>query len=105
MIVVVGSPGLRPVINAGVESARTRKSLGIAAGTLKVGPDVYCIDDSEIMRELQYCRSCAGSTGCVVSGHTQESGHGKEMLLKMPRSVDWLILEVGLGIGRRTIVM
>ena len=26
-------------------------------------------------------------------------------LLKLPRSVDWLILEVGLGIGRKMIVM
>ena len=30
---------------------------------------------------------------CVVSGYTQESGHGKEMSLqwKLPRSVDWLV--------------
>jgi hypothetical protein len=58
---------LRPVINAGVESARTRKSLGIAAGTLKNGPDVYCIDDSEIMRELQ-CMSQLRSECWSVSG-------------------------------------
>jgi len=52
----VRAPGLRLVNNAGVESARTRKSeaLGIIAGTLKNGPDVYCVDDSEIMRERQY---------------------------------------------------
>ena len=52
-IVVIGrAPGLRLVNNAGMESARTRKSeaLGIAAGTLKNGPDVYCVENSEILR-------------------------------------------------------
>src|SRR5277367_4404406 len=57
------------------------------------------------MRELQCVSQLRWGTGrCVVSGHTQESGHGKEMSLwKLPRSVDWLILDV--GIGRTMIVM
>ena len=31
----------------------SQEVLGIAAGTLKNGPDVYCVDDSEIVRERQ----------------------------------------------------
>ena len=67
---------MRPVINAG-KSARTRKSeaLGIAAGTLKNGPGVYCVEDSEIMRERQYMsqlRELVGF-GWLVSGQTHGS--------------------------------
>ena len=70
---------MRPVINAG-KSARTRKSeaLGIAAGTLKNGPGVYCVEDSEIMRERQ-CMSQLRELGelvgfgWLVSGQTHGS--------------------------------
>src|SRR5277367_1642886 len=57
------------------------------------------------MRELQCVSQLRWGAGrCVVSGYTHED-MGEMSLLKMPRSVDWLILEVGLGIGQKMIVM
>src|SRR5271170_7679332 len=98
-----GSPHEQRCIGCGVGPDL---EVEIAAGTLKNGPDVYCIDDSEIMRELQCVSQLRWEywSVCVVSGYTHED-MGEMSLLKMPRSVGRLILEVGLGIGRRTIVM
>ena len=46
-----------------------------------------------------------GWSVCGVWVYTGDRTQWEVSLLKLPRSVDWLILEVGLGIGRKTIVM
>src|SRR5271170_8123234 len=107
-----GSPHEQRCIGCGVGPDL---EVEIAAGTLKNGPDVYCIDDSEIMRELQCVSRLRWEcwSVCVVSGYTHED-MGEMSLLKMPRSVGWFMdlngeqrdmFTNGMPVEHRTIVM
>src|SRR5271170_3087777 len=71
-----GSPHEQRCIGCGVGPDL---EVGIAAGTLKDGPDVYCIDDSEIMRELQCVSRLRWECwllGCLGIHRTQDTVGG-----------------------------